>query len=238
MTSTVTPRLPRSPDRALPEEIFSRRLQREHAITMKVRARFHRSNRARRIRVQVGSRARVGRVLERGLRKAGLNVFASGNAGGASPAAPASWDAVLVALSRASAFATHSLHTPTRNCSSHQVFRWPQDVDRYPPNRVRVVSSRRPDPSPRPALDLSRMAGARFKHLRAERRRALVLAEDRACQVFALAGDIIKVWRPIVHEARNNGDQNTSHPAADHVGRPMNVEVEPAHADEQRRNDS
>ena len=43
-------------------------------------------------------------VLERGLGKVGLaNVFASGNAGGASPAAPASWDAVLVALEAAHA---------------------------------------------------------------------------------------------------------------------------------------
>lgn len=78
--------------------------EREHAITMKVLRAFPPEQAELRPHTMCKSARELAWVfvLERGLGKAGLaNAFASGNAGGPSPAAPASWDAVLVALEAA-----------------------------------------------------------------------------------------------------------------------------------------
>jgi len=102
MTSAVTATpSPLTGALASPKKQFLEAYEREHAITMRVLRAFPPEQselRPHPICKPARELAWVF-VLERGLGKAGLaNVFASGNAGGPSPAAPASWNEVLVAL--------------------------------------------------------------------------------------------------------------------------------------------
>ena len=107
MTSTVTTApSPLTAAGPSPKKYFLDAYEREHAITMKVLRAFPPDQSELRPHTMCKSARELAWVfvLERGLGKVGLaNVFASGNAGGPSPAAPASWDAVLVALEAAHA---------------------------------------------------------------------------------------------------------------------------------------
>jgi hypothetical protein len=116
MSSTATPAPTPLAERPSPKRQFLDAYEREHAITMKVLRAFppeHAELRPHPVCKPARELAWVF-VLERGLGKAGLaNAFASGNAGGPSPAAPPSWEAVLAALEAAhadfrEAFATYS----------------------------------------------------------------------------------------------------------------------------------
>ena len=89
-----------------PKQQFLDAYEREHAITMRVLRAFPPEQSELRPHPVCKPARELAWifVLERGLGKAGLaNVFASGDAGGPSPAAPASWDAVLAALEAAHA---------------------------------------------------------------------------------------------------------------------------------------
>src|SRR5262249_6264453 len=80
--------------------------EREHAITMKVLRAFPPSQTELKPHPKSKSARELAWVfvLERGLGKAGLaNAFASGNAGGPAPAAPAAWSEVLSTLEAAHA---------------------------------------------------------------------------------------------------------------------------------------
>ena len=161
MTSTATA-TPSSltAARPSPKAQFLDAYEREHAITMKVLRAFPPEQAELRPHAMCKTARELAWVfvLERGLGKAGLaNVFASGDAGGPSPAAPASWDAVLVALEAAHADFrnTFASYTDEQLLEPIKFFGGPEDVDRYVPNGLRVVPPRRSDSSPRPALDLS-----------------------------------------------------------------------------------
>ena len=104
-TATATPSA-LTAVRPSPKAQFLEAYEREQAITMKVLRAFPPEQAELRPHAMCKTARELAWVfvLERGLGKAGLaNVFASGEAGGPSPAAPASWDAVLVALEAAHA---------------------------------------------------------------------------------------------------------------------------------------
>ena len=106
MTSTATSAASPLTGARSPKQQFLDAYEREHAITMKVLRAYP----PEQAELQPHPRSKPARelawifVLERGLGKAGLaNAFASGRAGGAPPAAPDSWNAVLDALEGAHA---------------------------------------------------------------------------------------------------------------------------------------
>jgi len=107
MTSTATTSTsPLTGARPSPKQQFLDAYEREHAITMKVLRAFPPEQSELRPHPISKPARELAWVfaLERGLGKAGLaNAFASGNAGGPSPAAPASWGTVLDAIDTAHA---------------------------------------------------------------------------------------------------------------------------------------
>ena len=87
-----------------PKQQFLDAYEREHAITMRLLRAFPPDK----VEIRPHPKLKSARelawifVLERGLGKAGLsNAFASGDAGGPSPAAPAKWEDVLSAIETA-----------------------------------------------------------------------------------------------------------------------------------------
>jgi len=104
MTSTAPSHASPATARPSPKQQFLEAYEREHAITMKVLRAFPPSKTELKPHAMCKSARELAWVfvLERGLGKAGLaNAFASGNAGGPSPAAPAKWEDVLSALEAA-----------------------------------------------------------------------------------------------------------------------------------------
>jgi uncharacterized damage-inducible protein DinB len=105
MTSVATPMsVPQLGVRPTSRQLFLDAYEREHAITMKLLRAFP----PEKSELQPHPRCKSARelafifALERGLGKAGLaNAFASGSRGGAPPAAPDSWEAVLTAIESA-----------------------------------------------------------------------------------------------------------------------------------------
>jgi uncharacterized damage-inducible protein DinB len=104
MTSTATTPARAAGERPSPKQQFLDAYEREHAITMKVLRAFPPSKAELKPHPMSKSARELAWifVLERGLATAGLaNAFASGNAGGPAPAAPAEWAEVLSSLEAA-----------------------------------------------------------------------------------------------------------------------------------------